>query len=326
MTHYFIILTLLMVFSIVYKRIAIQFNIIDVPNARSSHNKPVISGGGILFVFSLFLFFVISDFSHPYFALGTLLLAIISFIDDINPLSPKVRLIIQFVGVMLIFQELDIWESPLWTLPLATIISIGFLNIYNFMDGINGITGFYSIILTLGFLLFDTYKLDFIQDNILIYTLIALFVFGFYNFRRKARFFAGDVGSITLAMIMLFVGIKFIIVYQSPLVLLFIMVYGADSILTILRRAVAGENILEPHRKHLFHNMVDKTRFTHLQVAGIYATLQAMLIGIAYYAIEYLTISAQYGLVLAMGLLFFILYFVGIFRYGKQGIRAAFSI
>ena len=144
------------------------------------------------------------------------------------------------------------------------------------MDGINGITGFYSIVTILGLLGVNYYE-NLIDNDLLIYVLMSVVIFGFYNFRKKARMFAGDIGSISIAVLLCFVGALFLYKIKSPVLLLFISVYSVDAILTIIYRKSIGESLTEPHRKHIYQKMVHTLKYSHLSVAAIYGLLQLII-------------------------------------------------
>lgn len=275
--HYSIVAILLVLMAFIYLRLASRFNIIDKPNERSSHTVPTIRGGGILFFLSMLLYFVVSGFEYPFFILGLSLIAIVSFIDDLVTLGAKFRLVFQFIALGLLLYEVGFVTSPyLFTLGLL-IVTIGFTNVYNFMDGINGITGLCSLATLFGFFLLNK-SLILIPDDFIIYPIISIIVFGFFNFRKKARFFAGDVGSISIALVIAFLLLTFIEETISPLPLLLVLVYGIDGGFTVLRRLLNKENILEPHRSHLYQRLVQKTSLSHLQVSGIFSGIQLLLV------------------------------------------------
>jgi len=275
--HYSAVALLLSLTAVVYLKLATKFNIIDKPNERSSHTRPTIRGGGILFLIAAIAFFTIHEFQYPYFMLGLSLIAAISFIDDLYTLGSKIRLIFQFIAVGLLLYQLGLMQTDYWIIGLLFIVCVGFMNIYNFMDGINGITGLYSLAVLIG-LLYLNYEEQIISNDFLIYLLISVLVFGFFNFRKKALFFAGDIGSISMAMCVIFSVLLFTIKTGAPVVLLFVAVYLVDGGLTILKRALKGENILKPHRQHLYQKLVHQAKISHLKVSGSYALLQGVFI------------------------------------------------
>ena len=197
---YFAVFLVLFVLELIYFKIANRFNIIDKPNHRSSHTQITLRGGGIIFPIAFVLYFVVSvayrkDYFLPEdywsFGLGLFLLSTISFLDDILDLSTKLRLVFHFLSVVLLIYFLGLWDVlPFWTLPLVFIFIIGVLNAYNFMDGINGITGFYSFVILSTLYYINQYKIIFIFFNFIIYQILSSLVFLFFNFRKKVKFFS----------------------------------------------------------------------------------------------------------------------------------------
>lgn len=282
MFHYLVICIVLTILSIFYLKLADKFNIIDKPNHRSSHTTPTIRGGGILFLLAILLYFFVSNFQYPYFVIGVLLIAIVSFIDDILTLSSNIRLPFQFIAIALCLVQIGFTINNFLILIPLLILGVGFINVYNFMDGINGITGFYSIVALLS-LFFINLNENIVDSNLLIYSLFSLIIFGFYNFRKKARMFAGDIGSISIAVLFFFVEVYFIKQLEAPILLLLFIVYGADTILTLAYRKSIGERITEPHRKHIYQKLVHTAKLSHLKVALFYALLQAIVSVFVYF-------------------------------------------
>lgn len=284
-----IILFTFFLFSIelIYFQIAERFNIIDKPNARSSHADITIRGGGIVFLFSALSYFIYSSFRYPIFILGLSAVTIISFLDDIFTLPNRYRLPFQFLAIILTLSELHFFTNPPWFCVIAVIVSVGIINAYNFMDGINGITGGYSTIVV-GFLWFvNNYHVVFIENEFLIFTLLGLIVFNYFNFRTKARCFAGDVGSISMSVIILFLLLKLILQEQNLIYILFLSVYGVDSVMTIIHRLTLKENIFKAHRLHLFQVIVHNLKVPHLLMSSIYMLVQGIICAIVIFSLRY---------------------------------------
>jgi UDP-N-acetylmuramyl pentapeptide phosphotransferase/UDP-N-acetylglucosamine-1-phosphate transferase len=274
---YVSIIIVLFAIQLIYFKIADHFSIIDKPNERSSHKKITLRGGGIIFYFGAILFFLLNDFQYPFFVAGLTLIAAISFADDISPLSSKLRLPIHFTAMALMFYEWGLFSQPWYYIAIGFIFSVGIINAYNFMDGINGITGAYSISVLLA-LLFVNLKVNHFIDNELIYfSLIAVMVFNYFNFRKKARCFAGDVGSVTIAFLLVFLLGKLIIQTGHFSYIFFLSVYGVDSVLTIIHRIKLKENIFEAHRKHAYQIMANELKIPHLFVSLFYGILQLII-------------------------------------------------
>ena len=269
-----IIFVLLVLLELAYFRVADRFNIIDKPNLRSSHKTIVLRGGGIIFLFGIWLYSAFFGLSYPWFIFGLSLIGLVSFIDDIHSLPDSVRLVAQYAAMFLMFYQFDIlnWHDW-WMVLFALIVCVGIINAYNFMDGINGITGGYSIAVLLPLIYLNS-ACDFIAQDYLYVVGLSLLVFCFFNFRKKAKCFAGDVGSISIAFILLFALGKLILQTGDISYLLFIAVYGADTILTICHRIQLHENLGEAHRKHAYQLMANELKMPHVLVSSIYMFLQ----------------------------------------------------
>lgn len=274
MITHIILFVLLSLVSFIYYKVADKFNIIDKPNHRSSHLKPTIRGGGILFVLALVIYFIAADFSDPYFFAGMLLLAVVSFFDDLKDLSSRVRFSTQLVAMILLLFQVYTSLIPLWYFPLILFLGLALINSFNFMDGINGITGIYSLSSLIILHLINKVELIFNPD-IFIYTAISIFVFGYFNFRKKALFFAGDIGSITIGFLLVFLTSKMFIELNAPLLILVVGVYGIDAGGTMIyRKFFTEEKWTEPHRHHIYQKLVDRKGLSHLSVACGYAAAQ----------------------------------------------------
>lgn len=269
-----IIFVLLVLLELAYFRIADRFNIIDKPNLRSSHTSIVLRGGGIIFLFGAWLFWAFFGLQYSWFILGLSLIGLVSFIDDIHSLPDSVRLVAQFAAMFLMFYQFDIlnWHDW-WMVLVALIVCVGIINAYNFMDGINGITGGYSIAVLLPLMYLNASD-GFISQDYLYVVGLSLLVFCFFNFRKKAKCFAGDVGSISIAFILLFALGKLIIKTGDLSYLTFLAVYGADAVLTICHRIQLHENLGEAHRKHAYQLMANELKMPHVLVSTIYMLLQ----------------------------------------------------
>ena len=272
-----IIVALLVVLELLYFQIANHFNIIDKPNLRSSHTHITLRGGGIIFLLGAWLFSIFYGFQYPWFLAGLTAIAGISFVDDVRSVPNRVRLLIHFAAMLLLFQEFGILNlESWWMILLGLIFCVGIINAYNFMDGINGITGGYSLAVLLP-LYYLNRELDFVDPNFLLVVLFSVLVFNFYNFRTQARCFAGDVGSVGIAFIILFALGRLILQTGDFSYLLFLMVYGVDSVLTIVHRLLLHENIGEAHRKHVYQLMANELRIPHVVVSSVYMGTQLLL-------------------------------------------------
>ncbi len=270
---YLFVFILLFILELIYFKIADRFNIIDKPNERSSHSSITLRGGGIIFYFGSLIYFLTSDFQYPWFFLGLTMMTLISFLDDIFTLSNKIRLLIHFSSVLLMAYQLELFGMPWYYLLIGFIVVVGVINAYNFMDGINGITACYSLAVG-GLLLLANHELHFIAQDLLIYTLLGVVVFTFFNFRTKAKCFAGDVGAVAIAYTILFVLGTLILSTGNLIYILFLVVYGVDAVWTIVRRLYRKENIFEAHRSHLYQFLGNEAGVNKLLVSFLYGLVQ----------------------------------------------------
>lgn len=301
MTYIFILITLFLL-ELLYFKIANRFNIIDKPNERSSHTSITLRGGGIIFYLAVLIYFVISDFQYPWFFLGLTLMTVISFLDDIFTLSNKFRLLVHFSAVLLMAYQLQVFAMPWYYLIITFIVVVGVINAYNFMDGINGITACYSLSVA-GLLMLVNQRFHFIEQDFLLYTALSLLVFAFFNFRMKAKCFAGDVGSVAIAFILLFALGSLIIQTGNLLYILFLAVYGVDAVWTILRRLYLKENIFKAHRSHLYQFLGNEAKTNKLAISFAYGVIQ-FIIGYLVILFSDTTTSVQvfFATVLLLGL------------------------
>jgi len=302
-----IVLCILIVASFVYLKLANKFNIVDKPNERSSHTKVTIRGGGIIFPIAILLFFFLNDFQYPFFVLGLFLIAFVSFLDDIYTLSSRVRFPFQIIAISLILFQAAFPVFPLYYSVLCLVLGVAVINMFNFMDGINGITGMYSLAVLSG-MYFINLNEAIVHTDLIVFSGLSLLVFGFYNFRKKALFFAGDIGSIAIGMLLFFIGFLFVLKLQSPIFLLLILVYGVDTALTMLYRIVyTKESVLDPHRHHVYQKLVDVSKISHLKVSMGYAVLQ-LVVNFTILKTYKLELSTQLIVFFGVIVLFIILY------------------
>lgn len=306
---YLLIFIILFVLELLYFKVADRFNIIDKPNERSSHTAITLRGGGIIFYLGALVYFVLSGFQYPWFFLGLTLMTVISFADDIMTLSNRIRLGVHFLSVLLMAYELQVFSLPWYFLLVTFIVVVGVINAYNFMDGINGITACYSLAVG-GLLMLVNNQIGFVAQDLLAYTMLGVLVFTFFNFRTKAKCFAGDVGSVAIAYILLFALGALIIQTGNLLYFLFLTVYGIDAVWTIIRRLYLKENIFEAHRSHLYQFLGNEAGVNKLLISFLYGAVQ-FLIGLAviHFADKEVATQWIFALVLLGGLS--VVYLVG---------------
>ena len=284
---YVIIFVLLLVAELVYFKIADKFNIIDKPNQRSSHSTIVLRGGGIIFSFAMVVWAVMmavqgecqTVVSYLPFLAGLLMVAGVSFWDDVKSLPDSVRLVVQFVAMLLMFFSMNLLHWNMWWIVLvALIVCVGATNVINFMDGINGITAGYSLAVLVPLVLLNQ-ELAFMEPSFLVVAILGVLVFCIFNFRPKgkAKCFAGDVGSIAIAFIMLFAIGKLVVLTGDVTYLIFLLVYGVDGCLTICHRIMLHENLGEAHRKHAYQLMANELKIGHVKVSLLYMAMQLVV-------------------------------------------------
>ena len=284
MITFLVVTLLLLTIEILYFKVADTFNIIDKPNERSSHSTIVLRGGGIIFSLSMFAWAVMMLVQGNWtvvegylpFLCGLLIVAVVSFVDDIRSLPDSVRLVAQFGAMALMFWSMGIMHWNMWWIvAIALIVCVGATNVINFMDGINGITAGYSLAVLLPLIVLN-HDLHFVDSSFLIVAALGVLVFCVFNFRPKgkAKCFAGDVGSISIAFIMLFAIGRLVVLTHDVTYLIFLLVYGVDGCLTICHRILLHENLGEAHRKHAYQLMANELKIGHVKVSLVYMFMQ----------------------------------------------------
>lgn len=271
---YVVIAAILMAAELLYFKIADRFNIIDRPNMRSSHTSITLRGGGVVFLFGAWVYAAFFGLTYPWFLTGLTLVGIVSFIDDVHSLPDSVRLVVQFAAMFLMFYQFGILNwNDWWIVCIALIVCVGITNAYNFMDGINGITGAYSLAVMLPIIYLNE-SVGFIAMPFLLVITLSILVFLFFNFRKKAKCFAGDVGSISMAFIVVFALGLLMLRTRNFSYIVFLAVYGVDAVLTIVHRIMLHENLGEAHRKHAYQLMANELKLSHLKVSAGYMLMQ----------------------------------------------------
>lgn len=280
--EYIIIVVTLFIIILLYFKIADKYNIIDKPNHRSAHTQITLRGGGIIFPIS-FIVFCLYNFNEVIqnywsFGLGLLAICTISFIDDIKTLSNKIRLSVHLISVILLLYFTGAFIlMPFWVWPILFVMIIGTLNAYNFMDGINGMTGLYSIVTLTSLAYINKEIIQFTDENFILYPIMACIVFLFFNFRKKAKCFAGDVGSMGIGFWV--IGLITLLVMRTGdyKYILLLSIYGIEVVLTIIERITLKENIFEAHRRHLYQLFANEKKVSHLLVSSVYAACQLVI-------------------------------------------------
>ena len=290
MIVYICIAAILLAAELVYFKIADRCNIIDKPNERSSHSTIVLRGGGVIFTLSIIAWAILmvaqgnSISAYLPFLCGLVLVAGISFVDDIHSLPDSVRMGVQILAVLLMFWSIGLYgafANWIWMVVVAAIalfFCVGATNIFNFMDGINGITAGYAFAMLLPLLLVNR-NMGFVEESYLIVAIIGVLVFSIFNFRPKgkAKCFAGDVGSIGIAFIILFALGRLMLATKDITWIVFFLVYGIDGSLTIFHRILLHENLGQAHRKHAYQLMANELKMSHVVVSLLYMAIQLVV-------------------------------------------------
>lgn len=256
-------------------RFALKKNIVSIPNERSLHSRPVPVGGGLAIVITWYVGITILYFSgvverNLYLALMSgIILTIVSFIDDVISIKPVIRLFFHFVTAIIAFILLGglrqfimpemHFDYRFITYPMAVIGIVWFINLFNFMDGVDGFASTEAIIVCL--------VMFFLTGSIINVVLIACIAgFLFWNW-PKAKIFMGDVGSIQLGFILVVLGIYSHNSYQFSILnwMMITSPFWFDATLTLFRRWRNRENLGQAHKKHAYQRIV-QSGFSHLQV------------------------------------------------------------
>lgn len=262
----------------VYYRIAARYKLLDIPNERSSHTIPTLRGAGIVFVFTFIAGEITFNTYFPYLTAGLLIGSFVGFVDDIKNLRASIRASLYALAVGLTLMEIPGFTGTFgwyWLIVIG-VIGVGTVNAYNFMDGINGITTLYSAGIAFSWIYFS-YNLDGVDPHPVYFILIGLGIFGFLNLRHHALAFMGDSGSVGLGLMMLYLITTLCVVTGNVIYIALIMVYGVDSVITIVERLVKRENIFSAHRSHLYQVLSNQLKWSHLTVAFVYLGIQLLI-------------------------------------------------
>jgi UDP-N-acetylmuramyl pentapeptide phosphotransferase/UDP-N-acetylglucosamine-1-phosphate transferase len=292
--------------------------ILDIPNERSSHSFPTPRGGGLAIVITWYigisiLFFFGEVSSTLYFALlSGILLAIISLIDDIYNIKPAIRLFIQSITVVISFVLLKGIEpvffhgteiiQRIFLYFIAIVGMVWFINLFNFLDGIDGYASIEAITVGLALFLFT-------GNNINLLLVASVTGFLIWNW-PKARIFMGDVGSTQLGFIIAVLGIYFHNEHKLSIIFWLIVTapFWFDATLTLYRRWRKKEKLSQAHRKHIYQRLV-QSGFSHLQVDIFLFLLNVILIVAVYFCTKHNPMQIPL-LILAMASLYIITMYV----------------
>ncbi len=275
--YYLFFAAVLIGVELLYFRIARSYKILDHPNTRSLHERPTIRGGGIIFYLAALLFYAITLRPSPLFIVSLTLVSVVGFIDDVRNLNIIVRFLVQFIAIALMYFDMDMSATSNFVIILFFIVSVGTLNTFNFMDGINGLTGGYGLVALGSLLYISLHEIHFVEYDFILAIMTALLIFCYFNFRKKAVCFAGDVGSLSIGFIVIFLIVKLITLTGNYTFVFLLSVYGVDSVLTIMHRLIRKENIFKPHKLHFYQVMVNTYGISHVMMSCMYVTIQLLI-------------------------------------------------
>jgi Fuc2NAc and GlcNAc transferase len=271
------------------KEYAIKKSLVASVNERSSHSVPTPHGGGIALALTwfaglIYLYFIDEiDLNLFYALLVGVVISVVSFFDDIYELSAKLRLIVQssvaVVGLLVMggFERLDfgifIIENQIITNIFAFLLIVWFINLYNFLDGINGYAGSEAVFLALaGFILFG--------GSHFIVLAVAVLGFLFWNY-NKAKIFMGDVGSTLLGY-----NVAIFTLYYANqestnfwIWIILFSLFWFDATVTLIRRKFNGEKLSQAHKKHAYQRLT-QAGWSHFKVTNYAIAINLLLFGI----------------------------------------------
>ena len=284
-----------------YIRRAKIHNWTSAKNQHTDEHPVAVVGGGFIFYLAIVLWSLgagwIYNPSEAMSALmvGSTMLAACSFADDILQLKIWIRLVVQFIAIAFLCFQLPSADIGISIWIFYVIAAVGFVNAYNFMDGINGITGLYSLAVLLPILWYNLNVYHFISVTFILFAIMAIIIFCFFNCRKRAIIFAGDVGSITMGYIVTAILSFMMFATNDITIITLVIVYGVDTIMTILRRIIGRENIFQSHNKHAYQILNRIFKVPQLLISICYASIQTV-ITIGYFSVpkymhcSYLTI------------------------------------
>lgn len=253
-----------------YCYLARKYKIYDQPNHRSSHLQPTIRGAGI--VIALAISFTLGYYQQAWLSVGGLVvLGICSYWDDLQNLPVALRLGIQTLAIALVMYSQT--NLP-WASMLGYILAgVFLLNTYNFMDGINGMMGSYSLLTLLCCWYINAFITQVVSPDLFHPVVAALLVFLGYNFRKKALCFAGDIGSISMGFLVVFILLKFIQIVNSYFIF-FAGIFLLDTTATLIQRCYQGQALWQAHRWHLYQKLLDVYKIHPLWISTWYVLAQ----------------------------------------------------
>jgi len=308
--QYSIVFISLLIIELSYFKVAKETKIYDLPNERSSHSNMTIRGGGVIFYIAVLAYFIINPILWDvWFFVGITIISLVSFIDDLHPLKANLRFLIQIIGFALILYQLNVFNIEGWKTIIVVFVCVCILNVYNFMDGINGMTGIYSLVTLLTLLYINEKVFFFVESSLILCVILADLIFLLFNFRNNAVCFAGDVGSICMGCIIIYLIARVIIMSPGDFsYMVLLVVYGGDGGFTVIRRLCLRKNIFRPHRSQIFQLLSNEGHIPQVVVSGLYAAIQ-LIINILYFHVSY-----KYVYMISLGVVFIVAH-IFIYKY-----------
>lgn len=267
-----VFLTLSAVLTKVFCRLAQDTRLMDKPNGRSMHSKPTIRGGGLVFIglallsLPLLAYLTQTAFLNQWvLMLCIVLVASVSFLDDLYHLSVKPRFLVQAVAALLIAlfirpEQLNFGlfsiSYPVLIIPFVFVLALWAINHFNFMDGLDGFCASQALFLFAAYaVLFALHGAAFYQGFCLVLS-CSLIGFLIFNF-PPAKLFMGDIGSATLGLITFCIALIGQQQYEIPILYWFMLngLFLFDATCTLIRRIIKKEKWSTPHRKHAYQRL-----------------------------------------------------------------------
>jgi len=311
--------------------VLVKNQFVDIPNIRSSHSKHTPRGGGLAIVFGILLGSVLAGFCGYAIPEGSFYIApgivfVTSFFDDRKSLPVLTRLVLHSLAAgVVIYGTGGLNYLPLpflapialgiWAIPLTYIWILAVLNIYNFLDGIDGFSASQAIVAGVSIAIMDWGGTGMVIGLLVFCTSMGFLVYNWH----PAKVFMGDVGSITLGF--LFASLPFYIKSIPSesgvfVMAIFLWFFISDGVFTIFRRLINKEKIWEAHRSHLFQRLV-KTGMRHDQVTLLVIVPAAFFAAFEIYSFKYVPTLQVFAL--GIGGIFFGLYFLFVFFREMEG-------
>lgn len=277
---YFLVILLLLVFELLYLRLASRKDSLIVPFWEETSNDQrdfiTIRGGGIVFWFAslLLLIFIPNVFNTWFFAAITLI-AVVSMVDDVKQVSVWVQLLFHIIAVSIAFYIAELYVVVTWwNLLFAYILYMGITYSFKLMDDVNGMTGLFSVAVLIPLMYVNQYIESFIHIDYLRFPVIAAFIFLVFNLRKRAATTAGTVGSMSIGFWVSFLLLMLIIESGSIVWLSFVLVYLVDVLLTTVQKIYQRRAFFGPEKLHFYQILGNELRIDHRFVSLFYFFLQ----------------------------------------------------